>query len=79
MGLFEPDLLVHGSVGLEVVARHKRAQAQNGFGALQTPACAADVHAVFDEVATRFFYNPRGGESDPWRSRDRNGGRAAGR
>lgn len=42
---------VVGPVFVEVAAGDEGAQAQGGFGSLQSPAGAGDVHAVLDQVA----------------------------
>ena len=46
---------VVGPVGVEVVVAGQGAEFEDGFGALQAPAGAGDVHAVFDEVAAGAF------------------------
>src|SRR5258706_15896683 len=56
-----------GPVGVEVAVTGQGAEFEDGFGAVEAPAGAGDVHAVFDEVAAGAFDDaggdgPTGGE-----------------
>src|SRR5256885_14445858 len=56
-----------GPVGVEVAVAGQGAEFEDGFGAVEAPAGAGDVHAVGDEVAAGAFDDaggdgPAGGE-----------------
>jgi hypothetical protein len=46
---------VPGPVGVEVAVADQGAEFEDGFGAVEVPAGAGDVHAVGDEVAAGAF------------------------
>src|ERR1700730_13706341 len=52
---FSFALLVVGPVGVEVAVGLQGAEFEDGFGGLDAPAGAGDVHAVFDQVAAGAF------------------------
>ena len=55
---------VPGPVPVEVAVADEGAEFEDGFGAVETPAGAGDVHAVLDEMAAGALDHP-GGDRPP--------------
>ena len=64
MNTLEPSLLVVLKIFVKITTRVQRTKLEDGFSRFQSPSCTGDVHAVFDEMATRLLRLHRGnGES----------------
>src|SRR5215469_18658205 len=55
---------VPGPVGVPVAVGEQGADLEDGFGGVDSPAGAGDVHAVFDQVAAGAF-DDAGGDGPP--------------
>ena len=52
MILMKPLQLVETPVFVEIAARTKRSESEDGLSTIEAPTCSSDVEAILDQMAT---------------------------